>query len=153
MNFGVPAEGGCRKSLQLQAMSVQLERRRLLAVTAILEAATGLALIATPAMVATLLLAAPLDKTGVTVARIGGAALIALGIACWPSRSSTRDGPYLGMLVYSVLATLVLAEVAISGQGGGKLLWPAIVLHAILSGLLAFARFGGARPDRAPAPL
>jgi len=57
--------------------------RRLLIVTGALEAATGAGLLIAPRLVASLLLGAALNESGATlVARIGGAALVVVGIAC-----------------------------------------------------------------------
>jgi len=105
---------------------------RLLAFAAVAEAATGLALLVIPAVVGRLLLGAELSGVAVVIARVAGIALIALGIACWP-----RCTALCGMLTYSVLITLYLAGGGIVGQFTGKLLWPAVVLHAILTVLLA----------------
>ena len=63
--------------------------------------------------------------------RVAGISLIALGIACWPGP------PIVGMLTYSALVTLYLAYLGFNGLTG-VLLWPAIVLHLILTGLLTF---------------
>jgi hypothetical protein len=40
------------------------------------------------------------------------------------------------MLTYSAAVTLYLAYVGFSGASSGMLLWPAVVLHAILTALL-----------------
>ena len=64
------------------------------------------------------------------LARGAGIALIALGIACWPGP------PLVGMLTYSALVTLYLAYLGFAGLSG-ILLWPAVVLHAILTALLS----------------
>lgn len=104
-----------------------------LAVSAVAEVATGLALLIVPSLVGQLLLGAELTGAAVTVARVTGIALIALGVACWPGT------PLLGMLIYSAAVTLYLAYVGISGAATGMLLWPAVVLHAILTVLLARA--------------
>jgi hypothetical protein len=61
---------------------------------------------------------------------VTGIALIALGIACWPGT------PLVGMLTYSAAVTLYLAYVGFAGSVSGILLWPAIVLHVILTALL-----------------
>jgi hypothetical protein len=58
---------------------------------------------------------------------VAGIALIALGIACWPGP------PLLGMLTYSAL---YLAYLGLAGGLTGVLLWPAVILHAILTALL-----------------
>jgi hypothetical protein len=109
-----------------------------LAYAAIAEAATGLALLIAPSLVAQLLLGEPLSGVAVPVARVAGMALIALGIACWPGRSPSL----LGMLIYSALVTLYLAYLGAAGGLNGMLLWPAVFLHAILTALLVrdFAR-------------
>ena len=97
---------------------------------AIGEAATGLALLIVPSFVGQLLLGEQLTGVAVPVARVAGIALIALGIACWPGP------PLVGMLSYSVLATLYLAYLGFAGSLTGVLLWPVVVLHVILTALL-----------------
>jgi len=49
---------------------------------AVAEAVTGLALLVAPVLVVRLLFGA--EFTGVTIIRVTGIALIALGLACWP---------------------------------------------------------------------
>jgi len=97
---------------------------------AISEAATGVALLIAPQLVGQLLLGEQLAGVAVPVARVAGMALIALGIACWPGP------PLLGMLTYSALITVYLAYLGSAGIAG-ILLWPAVVLHVILTALLA----------------
>lgn len=101
-----------------------------LAFAAIGEAVTGLALLIAPSLVGQLLLGEQLAGVAIPVARVSGIALIALGIACWPGP------PLVGMLTYSVLATLYLAYVGFAAGLTGVLLWPAVILHAILTALL-----------------
>lgn len=108
--------------------------KKLLTVTALAEVATGLALLIVPAVVARLLLGADLSGVAVVIGRVAGIALIALGVACWPGRTAL-----CGMLTYSVLATGYLAWLGIRGQWVGPILWPAVVLHTILTALLARA--------------
>jgi hypothetical protein len=55
---------------------------RILTAGAVLEVPTGLALWFVPTLVAELLLRAPLDETGLAIARLAGGGLLALGIAC-----------------------------------------------------------------------
>jgi hypothetical protein len=101
-----------------------------LAFAAIAEAATGAALLIVPSLVGWLLLGEELAGIAVPVARVAGIALIGLGVACWPGP------PTLGMLIYSVGVTLVLAWFGVAGATAGIFLWPAVALHAILSLLL-----------------
>ena len=95
------------------------------------EAATGLALLLFPALVGQLLLGEALVGIAVPVARVAGLALIGLGVACWPG------SPRLGMLIYSAAVTLYLAYLGFAAGLTGALLWPAVVLHLILTLLLA----------------
>jgi hypothetical protein len=61
--------------------------KALLVITAIVEVGAGVALLVAPSTLARLLLGGPLDApAAVTVARIAGAALVALAIACCASR-------------------------------------------------------------------
>ena len=110
----------------------------LLAVAAVSEAATGIALLAYPPIVIRLLLGAEVIGIGAVVSRFGGIGLIGLGVACWPSGSSRQA--LHGMLSYGTLAALYLGYIGVSGQGGGVLLWPAVVAHAVLIILLLGVR-------------
>ena len=98
---------------------------------AVAEAATGLALLIVPSLVGRLLLGEELTGIAIPVARVAGIALIALGVACWPGP------PRVGMLIYSAAVTLYLAYVGFAGALTGILLWPAVILHVILTALLA----------------
>ena len=107
-----------------------------LVLAAVSEAATGVALLIVPEVVLQLLFGAEMTGAAVTIARVAGIALIGLGIACWPGP------PRIGMLTYSVLAALFLAYVGLAGGLTGVLLWPAVVVHAILTVLLTRAASG-----------
>jgi hypothetical protein len=108
-----------------------------LVLAAVSEIATGIALLVVPSPVVQLLFGAALTGIAATVARVTGLALIALGVACWPGT------PLAGMLTYSVTVTLYLAYVGIAGGPTGILLWPAVVLHLILTILLTRALTSG----------
>ena len=111
--------------------------RSVLVLAAVGEAATGLALSIVPSLVGRLLLGEELTGIAIPVARVAGIALIALGVACWPGP------PRVGMLIYSAAVTLYLAYVGFAGGLTGILLWPAVVLHVILTTLLARASVSG----------
>jgi hypothetical protein len=97
------------------------------------EAGTGLALLIVPSLVGRLLLGEELTGIAIPVARVAGIALSALGVACWPGP------PRVGMLTYSAVVALYLAYVGFAGGLTGILLWPAVVLHVILTALLSRA--------------
>jgi hypothetical protein len=103
--------------------------RKVLIFAAVGEGATGLALLIVPSLVGQLLLGEELTGIAIPVGRVTGIALTALAVACWPGP------PLLGMLIYSTLATLYLGYLGFAG-GTGVLLWPAVVLHVILTTLL-----------------
>ena len=111
--------------------------KKLLALAAIAEATTGLALLVVPSLVGRLLFDAEIVGVGVIMSRLAGIALIGLGVACWPG-SDTRQASH-GMVTYSVLAMLYLIYIGVGGEWVGLLLWPAVVLHAVLTLLLARA--------------
>jgi hypothetical protein len=106
--------------------------KKLLTLAAVVEAATGVALIVAPSLVGRLLLGAKLTGVSLPVARVTGLALLALGVGCWPGGTA-----FCGMLTYGALVTLYLAYLGITGEWVGPLLWPAIVVHAALTVLLA----------------
>jgi hypothetical protein len=99
---------------------------------AIAEVATGVALAIVPALVGQLLLGAELAGAAIPVARVAGVALVGLGAACWPGP------PLVGMLLYSACVTLYLAYLGLAGGATGFLLWPAVVLHGIVTALLTY---------------
>ncbi len=112
--------------------------KNVLTLAAVLEAATGLGLLLAPALVGQLLFGAELSGVSLVIARVAGLALIALGFACLPGRT-----PLGGMLAYSASATVYLAYLGFAGGFTGKLLWPAVGLHVVLTLLLARAAITG----------
>ena len=113
-----------------------------LGLTAIIEAATGLALIVAPALVGRLLFGTEFTGVANPAARVTGIALLALGVACWPGSTAL-----CGMLTYSGLATLYLLYLAVRGEWVGLLLWPVVVIHALLTALLARAWIQSRKPE------
>ena len=111
---------------------------KLLIVTALLETATGLALLLSPSLVAAVLLGASLDApAALVVGRMAGAALLSLGGACWLARN---DGPnralrglVAAMLLYNCAAVVVLANAGAGVRLVGVLMWPAVALHSALA--------------------
>jgi hypothetical protein len=112
--------------------------KSLLIVTAALEAVTGLALLVAPSVPASVLLGSPLDTpVGMVVARMAGAALLALGVACWLARDdgSNRAARALvaAMLLYNTAAAAVFVHAGLGLRLSGIGLWPAVVLHLALA--------------------
>jgi len=115
--------------------------KKLLYFAAIVEIGTGLALLLDPAIVVTLLLGTDVSGVGIPLGRCFGIALLALDLACWPSRGSARANspPVRAMLVYNLLIAPFLVYLFTVGHIGGVLLWPGVALHAAMALLLFWA--------------
>ena len=117
--------------------------KRVLTVAAILEVATGMALLIVPSLVGLLLFGEEFTGIVIPVARVLGIALLALGVGCWPGSTA-----FCGMLTYSALVTLYLLYLATRGEWVGPLLWPVVALHGILTVLLARTWFQSRKPEQ-----
>ncbi len=111
--------------------------RILLLVSAALEAGIGIALLVSPSLPLALLLGVTLDGPGgAVVARVAGAGLLSLGLACALGSRDAHSGAARGlvtaMLVYNLVATAVLLHAAIGLQLSALGLWPAVGLHALM---------------------
>ncbi|OAI42884.1 hypothetical protein AYO41_03285 [Verrucomicrobia bacterium SCGC AG-212-E04] len=107
-------------------------------ISALIEVGAGLALLIFPSEFATLAAGAPLETpVALTVARLGGSGLIALAVACWLARDDWRSRAALGlvvaMLFYNFAAVVVLSQAGLGLHLHGPLLWPAVILHAIMA--------------------
>jgi hypothetical protein len=112
--------------------------KNLYSVTAVIELGAGLALLCFPSTTVELLVGAPLeDAPALTAARVGGAGLLALGVACWLARGDTESGAARGliaaMLLYNVAAVGVLVFAGTGFGLYGAALWPAVVLHGVMT--------------------
>jgi hypothetical protein len=108
--------------------------KKVLTLAAVVEATTGLALLLVPSFVGRLLLGEEFTGPGIVSGRVAGIALIALGVACWPGP------PVAGMVIYGAAVTVYLAYVGFAVGFTGVLLWPAVVLHIVLTTFLVSAR-------------
>jgi hypothetical protein len=115
-----------------------MQRTYLLIVTALCEGAVGLLLLIWPSVALALLLGVDQSAPeGTSCARIAGAALLAIGIACWFGRSDQQSSAQFGLLTgvvsYDVAAVVILAYSGWFSSLAGIALWPAVVLHAGLA--------------------
>jgi len=111
--------------------------KSLLIVTALIEAATGIALLVAPSVIVELLLGAGLSSPqSLVLGRIAGAALVSIGVACWMARKSehsdARTGLVTGIFIYNIAVPVLLIYAAIALEMHGILLWPAGILHVML---------------------
>ncbi|HTF17960.1 MAG TPA: hypothetical protein VK658_07800 [Chryseolinea sp.] len=120
--------------------------RSLLTVTALFEAATGLALAVAPSFVVSILLGSSLTGLPANlVGRLAGAALITIALACWLSRNSIQSSIMVkAMVVYNVFSALLLVYAGLERTSGPGL-WPAAVLHV---GLLVWCLSSLKKPSQ-----
>ncbi len=119
-------EPGARASKQMG-----VSWRVVVVVAALIEIATGLALLVAPHLAGDLLIGADIGAAGAVVTRIAGLGLLSFGIACWP-------GPAVaGMLVYNAGVALYLALCGVTGVATGALVWPVVAVHVVIALLLA----------------
>ncbi len=106
----------------------------LLIVSAAFEAPVGLLLLLLPGIVFSVLLGASIETPAAFVAaRLAGAAILALAIACWQARNEKAVSVVTGMLFYNLAATVVLAYASIRLGMNSVMIWPAMVLHSVLA--------------------
>jgi len=113
-------------------------RSLLLGVTAFVEMATGIALLASPATPLSLLLGVGEPSLEAYIlARLAGAALLSIGVNCWMVRN-VGPGPatvatLVGLLIYNVGAAAILGHAGLVSPTVGPVLWPAVGLHTVLA--------------------
>jgi hypothetical protein len=114
------------------------QRKYLLIVTAVGEGGTGLLLLFLPAVLLALLLGeGPAAPEALFVGRVAGAALLAIGVACWLARnepvSPAQRGLLTGVLIYDAAVAALLSYAGLVLSMVGVALWPAVVLHTALA--------------------
>lgn len=112
--------------------------KALYTVSTVIEWGAGLALLCCPSATVVFLAGAPLEAPqALTVARVGGAGLLALGLVCWLARDDTQSraarGVLAAMLFYNFAAAAILAFAGVGFGLYGLALWPAVVLHVAMS--------------------
>jgi hypothetical protein len=84
-----------------------------------------------------LLFAAKPEGIGIILARFAGVGLFALGIACLPSTATaSHRSAVVGLFVFNFVAAILFAWVGVATTLHGVLLWPVVVLHAVIAAAL-----------------
>ena len=112
--------------------------KNLLTVSALIELGAGAALLCCPSVTVVLLLGSGLDTSAaVTLGRVAGAALLALGVACRLARhdqhSRATRGLVAAMLLYDVAVAALLAFAGFASDLDGVGSGPAVLLHSAMA--------------------
>lgn len=117
--------------------------RLLLILSGGLEMLAGLLALISPATVVALLLGGPTDPMTMVLARLFGAGVFALGLACLKARDDVGSAAGLAVSVgiagYNVLAAVVIIWAAAVLGLGGLLLWGEGIVHAVLGAFFVSA--------------
>ena len=115
---------------------------------AVIEVATGLALVAAPSVVLDSLIGSSTADAAV-VGRVLGGALLALGIGGGLTDPHAPErGIRSAFFVYNASTAATLALAGVAGSADGVLLWPASALHALIAVGIASSH-GDVREPRA----
>jgi hypothetical protein len=121
----------------------------LLTLSGSLEALMGMLTMVTPGMSVSLLLGTTTGAITSVLARLFGAGVFALGLACLKARDDVASAAglavSLGITSYNVLASVVLLWAAAGLDLGGLLLWAAGIGHALLGALFVSVLVGTKR--------
>jgi hypothetical protein len=120
--------------------------RLLLTVSGGSEALVGVLTLISPATVVSVLLGEPTDSIAVLLARLFGAGVFGLGLACLRARDDVESAAGLavtiGITSYNVLAAVLLVWAAAGLGLGGLALWAAGIGHAVLGVLFVSSLVG-----------
>jgi hypothetical protein len=124
-----------------------------LTVTAIVEIGAGVALLGIPSVTASLLFGAALETgAAVSLARVGGAAILALSIVCWLTREVQGLAArrlVTAMVFYNAAVGGVLVLAGFGDGLRGTLLWPAVAFHVAM-GAWCVATLSRSRSEALP---
>jgi hypothetical protein len=107
--------------------------RTLMLVKFVVEILAGLAFAFFPSALFVILLGVPLDDPGAYAFRMFGAAIFAIGLACWLAREDSASAAARGLLTATAFydfafVALLLAARLVAGLSGIAL-WPTVLLH------------------------
>jgi hypothetical protein len=112
-------------------------KRFIVMAAARVEIIIGVSFVAAPDFSSQLLFAAAPEGVNALVARGAGITFLGLCVARLPLKlAGSNRGAVLGLLVFNLGATIVLAWIAAATSFRGVLLWPFIILHAVIAAVL-----------------
>jgi hypothetical protein len=131
-------------SLTTQTQKNVAMQKHLLKIVAVAEALTGVALIFAPEVAIVVLFGIEPGAGALMISRVGGLALLCLGVACWSASADPESRSGTGVLnaiaVYNVGAGALLCAFAASGEARGVVIWIAGIAHLGLGAAFVAAR-------------
>jgi hypothetical protein len=127
-----------------------MKTKPLLLLSSSLELVTGIALMASPTLVANLLFSAGLTPPGEAAARVGGFGLFSLAIATLPRGEGDHAQSTTALFLYNLMAAPYLSYLKFSGEFNGPLLLVACVLHGLLAVLFLRRAYESLANKRSP---
>lgn len=113
---------------------MEVPLKRLLIVKSTVEILAGLAFALSPGRLFVILLGTPLELGGLFAFRMFGAAIFAIGLACWLARDDsegrTARGLVFSMLLYDAAFVAILLSARLGARLSGIGLWPVVILHS-----------------------
>jgi hypothetical protein len=114
-----------------------MRQRVVVGASAWLEIVVGALFLTVPDVVCLILFGAKPEAIGIPLGRFAGIALLALGVACLPSRgAASRRNVVSGLFAFNSGVAILFAWVGVATALHGFLLWPAVILHAAIAGAL-----------------
>ena len=97
------------------------------------EVLAGLAFLIFPSTLFLILLGVPLDGSGAYAFRMFGAAILAIGIACWLAREDSASTAARGLVTATAFYDFVFVAILLAARFVGGLsgigLWPTVIVH------------------------
>jgi hypothetical protein len=120
-------------------------QRTLLRIAGVAECLTGVALMTLPALTISLLLGVEPAEDALMIGRIAGAALFALGVACWGACPQVGGAALNGMLnamtFYNTVTGALLVAYVVTGKAGGTVGLIVGSLHLLIAAAFALCRW------------
>ena len=114
-----------------------MRQRFVVTAAACLEIIVGALFLTMPDVPCLLLFGAKPEAIGMALGRFAGIALVALGIACLPStEAGSRRSVVQGLFIFNLGVAILFAWVGVATALHGFLLWPVVILHAIIAAAL-----------------
>lgn len=109
--------------------------------SALIELATGIALLLVPGLVLALIFQVEPDQISAALSRLCGVALISLALASGAiNLGDSPRGSSAGLIPYNLGAALLFLALHFSGIEKGLMFWPVAAAHALIGGLMVLER-------------